>query len=379
MKPIFLLVFTAFIFSCNTKTKSNEISDSFEISLDTLIFESNDQFLYLEEGLKRSCLTPDKTFLFNYNWRDHAIEKIDLESLKLDSRINLEEEGPNGISKYITNFKVETSGVILIWGSRFHFELDTKWDKTTDFKLDVLIENKLGKSLFPVSIFSDKYNEDRLVGFYYDIKEFTPLLIDFDLKNQGLKIVDLPEIDDMKKYVVELYSNGLIGGTYGLEFYSMMQNNKVIINSNVLNEVVVYDLNSGELNVKKWDSQLIGSRRKYIPPKQADYFSDELVHLVRKSEEDITYGPMFWDGTNQNFFRFSYKGHFTEEKNENGFFIKNNVDVFLTRFDEQLNIVKESEIPELNSNLNLHFEKNGEIWIFENINDELAFVRMKWS
>jgi hypothetical protein len=48
----------------------------------------------------------------------------------------------------------------------------------------------------------------------------------------------------------------------------------------------------------------------------------------------------------------------------------------LTILDENLQIIGESKVPELKRAPSTHFVKDGKIWIFENIDDEMAFVRL---
>ena len=48
--------------------------------------------------------------------------------------------------------------------------------------------------------------------------------------------------------------------------------------------------------------------------------------------------------------------------------------VYLTVFDKDLNQIGETSIPQLIKKPAKHFAKDGKIWIYENINDEMRFV-----
>jgi hypothetical protein len=50
--------------------------------------------------------------------------------------------------------------------------------------------------------------------------------------------------------------------------------------------------------------------------------------------------------------------------------------VFISIFDEDLNLLTESPVTEQTAPPKKHFVKDGKIWIFENVEDELAFIRL---
>ncbi|EON78514.1 hypothetical protein ADIS_0983 [Lunatimonas lonarensis] len=55
----------------------------------------------------------------------------------------------------------------------------------------------------------------------------------------------------------------------------------------------------------------------------------------------------------------------------------NSSTIYLTVFDKNLEMLEESKIPELNKVPGTYFVKYGAIWIFENMEDELGFLRLK--
>lgn len=77
--------------------------------------------------------------------------------------------------------------------------------------------------------------------------------------------------------------------------------------------------------------------------------------------------PPFWDNESRYFYRFSY----TENEGK--------ATVYLTAYDEELNQIGETLVPELTKRPAKHFAKDGKIWIYENLNDEMGFVRLAMS
>lgn len=53
--------------------------------------------------------------------------------------------------------------------------------------------------------------------------------------------------------------------------------------------------------------------------------------------------------------------------------------IYLSVYDKNFNLVAESKIPQLTKRVSRHFAKDGKIWIFENIEDEMGFVRLSIS
>ncbi|MDN3687273.1 hypothetical protein [Cyclobacterium jeungdonense] len=47
--------------------------------------------------------------------------------------------------------------------------------------------------------------------------------------------------------------------------------------------------------------------------------------------------------------------------------------------DKDFNPISEGELPEINNYPPFHFAKDGKLWLFENIEDEMGFVRMDIS
>ncbi|WP_240477961.1 hypothetical protein [Cyclobacterium amurskyense] len=43
--------------------------------------------------------------------------------------------------------------------------------------------------------------------------------------------------------------------------------------------------------------------------------------------------------------------------------------------DKELNLIAEGTVPEMDRYPRFHFAKDGKLWLFENIEDEMGFVR----
>jgi hypothetical protein len=165
-------------------------------------------------------------------------------------------------------------------------------------------------------------------------------------------------------------------GSMGTTANAIVNGNRIIITNNSFNDVYIYDASVDSLYLRSLDGPLVGSKKSYIPPKQVDGESDQRWDINKKIDEDIFYGEVLWDSKNQRFLRLSYKQRFGEEKEEYGAFKSIGADVFLSAFDIDFTLIGESLVPILNKTPRKHFVKGGKIWIFENIDDEMGFIRL---
>lgn len=88
---------------------------------------------------------------------------------------------------------------------------------------------------------------------------------------------------------------------------------------------------------------------------------------------------MVWDTENNKYYRLSFSSRFGEQKREGRILHeRTNVDVFLSVFDQEFNLLGEIPIPELQiTSSEKYFAKDGMLWVFENRDDEMGFVRIE--
>ncbi|SFT47341.1 protein of unknown function [Algoriphagus locisalis] len=377
---LFLLIMGSFLFigSCASKEEKKQgVSDQIKISLDTVMIDAGEEFLYLQDQLYASSLSKDNKYLINFSRRDNLAEKIDLDQLKLDKKIQYEREGPNGIGDY-PSFTLLPNQNLLFWTYNFYKIFDQEGQLVKDLELEKIPADYLGSNdFFPVSFIQDESDPNHLVGLITQWKTHTYFIVDFDLEKGTSKKVDLPDYQKNIEYNFEILFDGSLASVYGPGIYPLHAHGKLLLSSSAFNEVLIYDLETDSLSVKKWDSPLLGYKKTYLPPETVEYNSGSMKDIVRKMDEEISYRSFVWDEENGRYFRFSDKKYFGEDLNEFGEYATIGADVFLSVFDKNFNLISEAQIPELTQSPNFHFAKDGNIWIFENIDDELAFVIVK--
>ena len=81
-----------------------------------------------------------------------------------------------------------------------------------------------------------------------------------------------------------------------------------------------------------------------------------------------------WDEEKQLFYRFSHKIIKIGKDVEN--YQDTESAVYLTVFDSDFNVVAASLVEALNTPPGYHFVKDGMVWLYINLQDEMGFVRL---
>jgi hypothetical protein len=292
----------------------------------------------------------------------------------LEKKIQYEKEGPNGIGDY-PQLSMLPNQDLLVLNYRFHKIFDENGLLVRDLELAEIAEEYLaGTDYYPRTLYQDENNPDRFLGLITHWESNTEIILDFDLKNRSFKKVDLPDWDKNSERYVKILYEGSDAGGYGAGVNILYVNGELLVSSNAFNEVQVYDSERDTVYLKKWDTPLLGYMKEYIPPKTVEYTAGGIKDVERKIGEEISYGSFFWDEKNQRFFRFSDRKQFSDELTEYDTYVSTGAEVYLSIFDKKFNLFAEAQIPELTKSPNVHFAKDGSIWIFENIDDEMAFV-----
>jgi hypothetical protein len=105
---------------------------------------------------------------------------------------------------------------------------------------------------------------------------------------------------------------------------------------------------------------------------------EDRIKALESYHEQVRFGPLVWDLQNKRYLRLSSSSRFGEEKREGRLLHeRTNIDVFLSVFDMEFNLLTEIPIPELTINPSAkYFMKDGKLWVFKNREDEMGFVRI---
>lgn len=106
------------LISCqsNNKSGNSEYFSTIKFSLDTVLIETGNEFLFLKYGLLNSGIDENQKYFYNFNETDVTLEKINLDNLSLEAKLPFEREGPDGIGSGLGIMKVIEDDLVSITG-----------------------------------------------------------------------------------------------------------------------------------------------------------------------------------------------------------------------------------------------------------------------
>ncbi|WP_226389610.1 DUF4221 family protein [Penaeicola halotolerans] len=372
-KLLYLFVLSLICLACDSSSDQTASTKTLQISMDTVVVDAKEEFLYLNAVLSKSSVSPDKRYLYNFNDKLSYIEKIDLASLELISTHPFEKEGPNGIGSYVFRFKqiaeeqfliqsFEESGLFSLDGTLLK-KLETRADKISghSFRAD---ESMTAAMLNPeqtklYTIFQSFLNKSFSFGI-------------IDLETNTFEAIELPAYQkDFEAYHLSWVQDGKTMVVIPPQFKITTQADRAIISSNVTTDIYTIDLKTDSVTHYSYENPLSKNAKSTTTQNVAN---DEagFRQLVSDYDSQITFEPPVWDETSQQFYRFSYAQYEEEIAGET----VTKAEVFLTILDKDFQVVHSIALPNYEKAVPFHFVKDGQIWIFENVNDELGFIRL---
>ncbi|WP_245189666.1 DUF4221 family protein [Lunatimonas salinarum] len=366
MRYLFYLIFGVLI-SCKESIvkDSSDYFSNLQFSVDTVIIDPVDEIIFLKHQLLNSDMGTDGTYFYNFNVDDHTLEKVNLDELRLEEKFPFEKEGPNGTGPGIGIMGVIDESHVSITGM-YHsslFSMEGEKLMTVYYENFSLADWHSGGDLLMGSSVLLDPDSKRLYGLIQEYEDKKFVLRVLHLEEYETSRVKLKSFDKMPEYSFMYYiGKSTIHQTpkVGIEKFGK----KVILSNEITSALMWYDTEVDSLFMKSYTSQLTANQKEKEYRKVYETPEEYRVEYARYKQE-INFMPPFWDRDGQLFLRFSYI------ENES------RTDVFLTAYDAELNQLGETFVPQLTKRPAKHFAKDGKIWIYENMNDEMGFVRLK--
>lgn len=365
--------------SNNNLEKANQIQLNF--SMDTVLIDSGDEILFLNSGLHHSQLTKDKKILYNFNSSDFSIEVINLDELAFKKKIKFDKEGPEGVGGSLEYFLLVDNERFLLSSYQKNNLYSNEGKKIDQFSFfDLGQEGQVINAEEDLQPVVHPDNSQVFYGLVYDWQKKYTELVKLDRKENRVEKFIVPLFEKSRKYEIN-FNDGESMFELGTSKFISFDAGKVIIGTAVSNELYVLDPPTDSLYRLAYESQVIPNERSGNFPLEVGDFK-EMKEIIKKIQEDITFNKIVWDGERELFYRFSHRSEFKDD-GENPeariFPTIRSSEVFLTIFDQELNMIAESMVPGYNKRPEQHFAKDGKIWIFENIGDEMGFVRLSFD
>lgn len=363
------------MFSCG-KPQDNANVGTISYRVDSVVIDSKGHIFYLKYSLLQSNYSQQDGFLYTYNGFDHSMDRVDLEKLEFADNYPLQEEGPDGTgSRVFTVISMGMGKLFLAGQLAGVFTLDGKLVKKFEW-------NNIPSSHGGIS-------GGEFIYQHMAIPEFDHLafaLVTDHIANKASlkrlnptnKQISTYEIDpngNFRKYTLGDLTNF---NNWTPTVFLSNQLDKLIVSHEYSNDFYVYSPESEDLKQVIYSSIHTPSTVTITTEGDFNNSIDDRRKALQSYREQVSFGPLVWDPQNKRYYRLSSSSTFGEEKREDrNLHETTSVDVYLSVFDQEFKVISEIPIPELNNKSSAkYFVKDGMLWVFENRDDEMGFVRI---
>ncbi|WP_075348865.1 DUF4221 family protein [Algoriphagus marinus] len=362
-----LIVFSLFsIHSCGENSSNTESSANLELTyeIDTVMVDPGEGFIYLKRALSASTLSQDQKTLFNFNFDAVELEVIDLEKLQLVDRIPMDAEGPLGVGM--------PSSLVITEDGNFHFpnfyDLRTFTPQLDSMTMFHLTRQKF-EQLDPEESLKPEYlvsKDGKMLFVTYgpeDWEQSNRGLAVLSLQEKSLKKIPLEIFSRLEVFLTSLYQDGNLQMRTIEPVYFHQRDERLLISSSSFNDAYILDLKSDSVSHVVYQSAFTQNSKK-VPEKTTFESPEEMRANFRAMNESVNFSPFYFDEKSRRFFRFSRD--LDRMIGDSATFKK-----VVTIFDEDLNQLHEAPFPL--DIFGFKFFKDGKLWSFVNLDDELGF------
>jgi hypothetical protein len=361
------LLAISLLFSCGET--SNSESDAradfdFSYTIDTVMVDPGEGFLYLKRQLDAASISPDKKTLYNYNGESGELEVIDFEKLHLKERIQMEKEGPLGTGNpmavsiseagnffFINFFDIRSFNPALDSMSMFRIRRDQFEGLESDETLNTgFIVSDDGKQLFVPYGPEDGALPQRGIGI-------------LSLKDKSLKKIPLEIYSRLQPYVTTLFQDGKMQMQTIEPVYFYQVGQRLLISSQNFNDAYILNLETDSISHEVYQSAITKNSKK-IPEKTTLDSQEEMRANFTAMNEQVNFGKFYFDEKEKRFWRVSRD--LDRMIGDSATFKQ-----VITVFDEKLNQLHEAQVP-INF-FSYKFFKDGKLYSYVNVEDEMGF------
>jgi hypothetical protein len=375
MKKLLTISVLALISACGGKeSETSELGNILEnltYSVDTVVVDPGEDFLSIANEFQlesSTSLSKDKKLFYLFDNKDHTMAVVDLDQLKLVKFLPFEKEGPNGVGEYVQGLQALDDQQFLISNFQSSGIFDQEGIKLQNYKLEAAefdgleISSPFSSQLLMTS---DGKWLLSLTGFYNqgakDLVKLNPI------QKTG-QVIDLPEFDIANDFSINLQSKD---GTMISVPQSIIQdiNGKLYISNEVTSSLYRYDYEADSLELITFQHELVPSAKTGSVKNEVSS-RDELFAEMRKSTTQTGFKKLLWDETRQRFFRLGSKIIPSTVEADDTY----ESDVYLFIYDEKLNLLGEKLLENLSVSPRFYFFKDGKLYSYVNVEDELGFA-----
>ncbi|WP_339758241.1 DUF4221 family protein [Algoriphagus aquimarinus] len=364
------------LYSCETKdtsesTSQKNILENLTYSVDTVVVDPGNEIIDLSHGSRFSSISLDEKKFFHYDYSKTAINEIDLQTLALTDIYKFSREGPNSIGFNPPTIQPLSDDRFLFVSSGINagiYNMNGEKEKNLKFNfkeiegLDIDEESLI---TYKAHISHDEKHLFALTNPYKTSSDVRLIIIDPEAKTG--KSISLPAMISTLKFRVSLNTGKLFMGR-GEGVSLNILNNKLFITSSANSDSYVYDYQFDSLRLVEFPHQLVApSKSGEIKQEVSD--ENEFKAETAKFIYQTSFDDFLWDKKRKQYFRLGY--NLTPQETPE---LEKESEVFLFTYDKDLNLLGEKQLDQIDYRLESPFFKDGKLYSYVNVEDELGFA-----
>ncbi|WP_026956026.1 DUF4221 family protein [Algoriphagus vanfongensis] len=381
MKNLSVFSLIILLFSCSGKeenegSSSTNILDNLSFSVDTVVVDSGDDIIDLSNHLRLGDISADRKKLYLFHEGENKLSVVNLDQLSLEEKLPYEQEGPNGVGSFLWSLDLladdkfllktfNTAGIFDLQGIK-HESINLEEEEISGIQEKTLQNNRM------------KVSEDlkwsyTIPGSDFDKEAQSVELALIQRETKEGRLFPLPALDKTRNFKVAL-ADGPMMQIYAEDYFLSEHQGKFYIGSSVTSDLYSIDPTSDSVQLHSYELHY-APKEKTDPPSQPEFTDREAwQNEVEKMRSQVTYGELIWDDSRSYFFRFAsvLEPSLVEDAPSHS-------TVFLLVFDENLALIGETEIEEMDDAPEFPFFKNGKLYSFVNVEDELGFAVLNFN
>ncbi|WP_425636895.1 DUF4221 family protein [Algoriphagus yeomjeoni] len=374
MKRLLTISLLALLAACGAKESESpeqkNILENLTYLVDTVVVDPGEELIDLKYGIIKSDISRDQKYLYHLQPSSSVFSVIDLDQLKLISQQTLAKEGPNAVPDFPQTLKVLNENELFIHGFRITGVYNLDGEKLRDLKISIdgyedtekVSEYSISYALTPSFKYQKLYSLP-----VNDSTRVTSLAVGSLVDLKG-KVIALPEFEPLSKFSLIYREGNSYSGANTGSIVLNVEEGRTIIHSNATNSLYIYLPETDSLAFKSYQFDLVPNSKK-VPVTNDLTSMEEFRRVAKETSEDISFGKIFKDEKTNQYYRFAsiVKSKSSEEEETKS-------DVYLFAFDPDLNLIGEKSLPSLRSQPSDPFFKDGKLWSYVNVEDELGFA-----
>ncbi|MEP0714060.1 DUF4221 family protein [Algoriphagus sp.] len=373
MKKLIPLLSLVLLAACDKKEssesgESENILENLTYTVDTVVVDAGDDLFNLKWGMRWFERSADGKSLFLHDSDRSLFQEIDLEQMTLKENYPFDQVGPNGTGR-VNSYQIQPDRSILIPSFQNPGIFNLQGEQIRSFNLKP-IELKGAEAINGFAILNQMRWNTTTEKLYSLPGDITTGKFEFaitDPNAQTVQIFPLVDMEKSQKFRVTQVEGD--GGAAFTEIYKLTQfKNNYIITCSVGSGIYLYDTSSDRLTYVDFPHKLI-PKEKSGEIKNDVSSSQEWYEEYRKVVGQITYWEMNWDEASSKFYRLASRSLLGENRDD-----PSSYEVYLLIYDEKFSLLGETRLEGYNEFPRSYFFKDGKLYSYVNIEDELGFA-----